>query len=318
MEDSFVDLLQSLTNDAEPVAEIHLAGLSDLDAARLGMFADVWEHMSSDRRHSILEELRSAADQKIELTFEAINRLGLEDSHSIVRSQAIENLWESEDPGLVNKFLLRLKEDSATEVRAAAGQALGVFVLIGETRELDPNLRNRCEESLLRAASSDASEEVRNACLQSLGYSSRPEVTDLIRKAYGADSEMRLTAALRAMARSANENWTDQVLARLNDPSPHIRLEAVRAAGDIGVRAGIPDLIELLEDVDESVWHAAVWSLSQIGGPRATKTLKEMAEGKLDEGERQLVLDAIDHLEFFEDTRDFIEFDPDHSQDLKA
>lgn len=318
MEDSFVDLLQSLTNDAEPVAEIHLAGLSDLDAARLGMFAVVWERMSSDRRYSVLHELRSAADQKIELTFEAINRLGLEDSLSVVRLQAIKNLWESEDPGLINKFLLRLKEDSAPEVRAAAGQALGVFVLIGETRELDPGLQNECEESLLRAASSDASEDVRNGCLQSLGYSSRPEVTDLIRKAYGADSERRLVAALRAMARSANEIWTEKVMARLNDPSPRIRLEAVRAAGDIGVREGIPDLIELLEDVDESVWHAAVWSLSQIGGSRATKTLNEMAKKKLDEGERDLVLDAIDYLEFFEGTRDFIEFDPDHSEDLKA
>jgi len=318
MEESFVDLLKLLTNDAVPVAEIRLAELSDLNAAQMAMFADVWERLSSDRRRAMLEELGSAADAKIEFSFEAINHLGLADPDSAIRIQAIENLWESEDPGLVGKFLLRLKKDSAPEVRAAAGKALGVFILIGETRHLDSGLQNKCEDSLLRAAISDASEEVRDSCLRSMGYSSRPEVADLIQKAYAAGSDARRAAALCAMARSENVIWAENVLARLNDPSPQIRLEAVRAAGDLGLREGIPDLIELLEDVDESVWRAAVWSLSQIGGPRATKALNEMATDELDEAQKDLVIDAIDHLEFFQNTRDLFPLDRDDAQDLQA
>ncbi|MFQ5921508.1 MAG: HEAT repeat domain-containing protein [Anaerolineales bacterium] len=318
MQESFVDLLKSLTNDAEPVAGVRLAELSDLDAERLGKFASVWERLPSDRRQILLEELGLMADAQIELTFEPINRLGLNDLDSTVRLQAIENLWECEDPGLASKFLMRLEEDPAPEVRAAAGKALGVFILISETRKLDPGIQHEIEEGLLRGARNDSSGEVRDLCLQSLGYSSRPEVAGLIEQAYAAGSEARLAAALRAMAHSANPNWGENVMPRLHDPSPRIRLEAVGAAGEIDLREAIPDLIELLDDVDESVRRAVVWSLSQIGGPRATEALNSMTEGELDESQTELLRDAIDNLAFVEGARNLFTFEPDDPQDLTA
>ena len=318
MEHSFVDLLQSLTNDAKPVAGVRLAELSDLDAERLGNFVSVWERLPPDRRQAILEELGLMADAQIELTFEAINRLGLDDSESSVRQQAIENLWECEDPGLASNFLTLLEEDTVAEVRASAGKALGVFILIGETRELDPGVQHELEEGLLRGARSDSSSGVRDLCLQSLGYSSRPEVANLIEEAYAARNETRLATALRAMARSANPIWGEIVIARLHDPSPQIRHEAVRAAGDIRLPEGILDLIELLEDVDESVRRAAVWSLSQIGGPQATEALNSIAKEDLDEGERELLRDAINNLDFAESALLLFTFDPDDPRDLSA
>ena len=318
MQESFVDLLQSLTNDAEPVAGVRLAELSDLDAQSTGEFASVWERLPSDRRQILLEELGLMADAQIELSFEAINRLGLDDLDSAVRLQAIENLWESEDPGLALEFLARLKADAAPEVRAAAGKALGVFILIGETRKLDSGIQHGIEEALLQAARKDSSSEVRDLCLQTLGYSSRSEVAGLIEEAYAARSEGRLTSALRAMAHSANPDWGENVMSRLHDPSPKIRLEAARAAGEIDLREGIPDLIELLEDVDETVRRAAVWSLSQIGGSRATEALNSMAEGDLDESEMELLRDAIDNLAFVDGARDLHTFELDDPQDLRA
>ena len=262
MKDSFVDLLQSLTNDAGPVAGVRLAELSDLDVESIGKFAGVWAGLPADRRQTLLEELGLLADTRIELNFEAINRIGLADLESTIRLQAIENLWESEDPALASQFLARLNEDDAPEVRAAAGKALAMFILIGETRELDPVIQHEIEGELLSAARSDAIGEVRDLCLQSLGYSSRTEVVGLIEEAAASGLETRLAAALRAMARSANPIWGEIVMARLHDPSPLIRLEAARAAGEIDLREGIPDLIELLDDVDETVRSAAVWSLS--------------------------------------------------------
>jgi HEAT repeat protein len=318
MEDSFVDLLQSLTNDAEPGAGVRLAELSDLDAERLESFAGVWTDLPPDRRQRLLEELGLMADAQIELTFEAINRLALDDSDSTVRLQAIENLWECEDPALGTQLVEILNDDSAPEVRAAAGKALGAFLLIGETRVLDLSIRQSIEAALLHAARDDTSDEVRILCLQSLGYSSSPEVPDLIEEAYGAGSEARLSSALRAMAHSANPTWGEKVMAKLHDPSPRIRLEAVRAAGDIDLRMGIPDLIELLEDVDQAVRHAAIWSLSQIGGLKATAALNSMAEEDLDEEETELLQDAIDNLAFVEGARDLFTIDLDDSQDLLA
>lgn len=318
MEDSFVDLLQSLTNDAEPVDGVRLAAFSDLDSERLERLARVWEQLRPERRQTLLEELGLIADAQIELTFEAINRFAIDDSDATVRLQAIENLWECEDPSLARAFIRRLNSDPSHTVRGAAGKALGVFILIGETRELDPGIQHGIEEALLLAARSDSNGEVRDLCLQSLGYSSRPEVPGLIDEAFADNSEPRVAAALRAMAHSANRSWSENVVARLHDGSPRIRLEAVRAAGDIDAQESVPDLAELLEDVDEAVRRAAIWSLSQIGGPLASEALNSLIEQDLDDGEAETLRDAIDNLVFVEGAIDLFTFDLDDPQDLRA
>ena len=107
-------------------------------------------------------------------------------------------------------------------------------------------------------------------------------------------------------------------MTRLHDGSPIIRLEAIRAAGDIELREGVPDLIELLEDVDESVRRAAMWSLGQIAGPKASEALNLMAEEDLDESEQDTLRDAIDNLVFAEGARDLFSFDQDDPPDLLA
>ena len=316
MEDSFVDLLHSLTN--EKVDPVLLAALSDLDADKFERFSVTWEDLSPDRRRALLKELGSVADAQIELTFEAINRFALDDSEPTVRQQAIENLWESEDPGLVRSFLSMLNDDPSPAVRGAAGKALGVFVFMAETRELEPGIQHEMENALLAAARSDSTDDVRDRCLRSLGYSSRPEVPELIKEGYAARSESRIASALRAMARSANPLWGENVMARLHDGSPIIRLEAVRAAGEIDLREGVSDLIELLEDVDEPVRRAAMWSLGQIGGPKASEALTSLVEEELNEGEQETLRDAIDNLVFVEGALDLFSFDQDDPQDLLA
>lgn len=318
MDDSFVDLLHSLTNDAEPVDGVRLAAFSDLDTERLEKFTRVWEELPPARRQALLEEFGSVADAQIELTFESINRFALDDSEPAIRQQAIENLWESEDPRLARLLLHMLNDDPSLAVRGAAGKALGVFVFITETRELEPSIQDELEEALLLAAGSDSSREVRDLCLRSLGYSSRPEVPDLIEEAYAAQRESGIAAALSAMAHSANPAWGENVMTRLHDGSPIIRLEAIRAAGDIELREGVPDLIELLGDVDESVRRAAMWSLGQIGGPKASEALNSIAEEDLDDSEQETLRDAIDNLVFAEGAHDLFSFNQDDPPDLLA
>lgn len=316
MEESFVDLLHSLTN--EKVDEVRLTALSDLDEERFGSFVGTWEHLPPDRRQALLEQLGMLADAQIELNFESINRFALDDSEPTVRQQAIENLWESEDPGLARSFLHLLNDDPSNAVRGTAGKALRAFVFVAETRELEPGIRHEMEEALLLAARVDSSGEVRDLCLRSLGYSSRPEVPELIKEAYAAQSESRIAAALCAMARSANPDWGESVIARLHDGFPIIRLEAVRAAGDIELRESVSDLIDLLEDIDDPVRRAAIWSLGQIGGPKASDALNSLAEKDLDENEQEILNDAIDNLAFLEGALDLSNKDQDNPQDLLA
>jgi len=318
MEDSFVDLLQSLTNDTEPVDGVRLAELSDLDSEQLEVFSATWEHLPDNQRQALLKELGLSADAQIELTFEPINRFALNDADSSVRQQAIENLWEDEAPELARRFVQILSDDPSPAVRGAAGKALGAFVFIAETRELEPSIQQSMESALLHSASNDPSREVRDLSLRSLGYSSRPEVPDLIEEAYNAASESRIAAALCAMARSANHDWGENVLAHLHDGSPIIRLEAIRAAGDIDLSEGVPDLIELLEDIDEPVRRASIWSLGQIGGMKASEVLNSLAETDLDENEQETLQDAIDNLVFAESAHDLYSFNQDDAQDPLA
>jgi len=318
VEDSFVDLLHSLINDTEPVDGVRLAELSDLDTERLESFSAAWEHLPNDRRQALLKELGLIANSQIELTFEAINRFALNDAEPTVRQQAIENLWEGEASGLARKFVQILRDDPSPSVRGAAGKALGAFVFIAETRELDRSIQREMEEALLRAAGNDSSREVRDLCLRSLGFSTRPEVPNLIEEAFAAVGESRIAAALCAMARSANEVWGENVLAHLHDGSPIIQLEAIRAAGDIGLSEGVQELIELLEDVDESVRRASIWSLGQIGGMKASEVLNSLAEAELDEDEQETLQDAIDNLVFADGEHELFSFDEDGAQDPLA
>ncbi len=199
-----------------------------------------------------------------------------------------------------------------------AGKALGAFVFIAETRELDRSIQQEMEEALLHAADNDSSREVRDLCLRSLGFSSRPEVPKLIEEAFASVGESRIAAALCAMARSANEAWGENVLAHLHDSSPIIRLEAIRAAGEISLSEGVPELIELLDDIDKPVRRASIWSLSQIGGMKASEVLNSLAETELDEDEQETLQDAIDNLVFADGAHDVFSFDQDDAQDPLA
>ncbi len=314
MERGFVELLELLGNEAYPLESARLPKLSDLDAVHLARFRTAWDKFGADRRHSILLQLGDLANSKIELSFEAINRIALDDPDPRLRAQAIGNLWESEDPALAGKLVDRLRADSAAEVRRAAALALASFVLLAETDALEAQLRLEIEQSLLSAVGSDRSPEVRDCCLESLGYSTRDEVPELIEQAYAAGQGSRLRAALRAMSRSADSRWAPLVMAKLQDPEPDIRLQAVQAAGELDMRQASDELVDLLEDVDERVRVAAIWSLSQVGGSIATTALEQLQENASD-SEAQLIQDALDNLTFEDGARDFfmLDFDDENS-----
>jgi len=315
MQSGFVGLLELLGNEAYPLEPASLTELSDLDAVRLAQFRLAWEGFGPKRRHAILLQLGELANSKIELSFESVNRFALQDSDPPSRAQAIGNLWESEDPQLARQLLDMLRADQVAEVRKAAADALGSFVLLlAETEDLAQQLRLEIERGLLKAVRSDPSKEVRESCLQSLGFSTRDEVPELIEMAYSSGEGSSLRAALRAMSRSADSHWAPLVIAKLQDPEPGTRFEAVQAAGELDIRDASEELVELLEDVDDRIRKAAIWSLSQVGGSIAIAALEQLQE-RASESEAQLVQDALDNLEFEDGARELfrLNFDDEDS-----
>ena len=308
---SLDDLLTDLRDETRPLAQARLEALSDLDRAELQRFRLAWEAIPAARRAALITRLHALADEKIELTFERIHRLALSDPEPEVRRLAILGLWECEDPALARPLLRALADDPAAAVRTEAAAALSAFVVLGELDRLPGDLLHRIEQGLLQAASHDGAPEVQRACVQALGYSSREEVPDLIRAAYAREGEAWKRCALSAMGRSADAPWAPIVLAELLNPAPALRLEAARAAGELELRQALPHLLDLLDDAQESIRRAAIWSLGQIGGDAAARALTRLLRRAEDEDEIDLLDRALENLAFVDGARDLVLFDLD-------
>jgi len=304
-------LLDALGDPSRPVQDELLESVSDLDAASLQAFQAGWSTWESPRKLELLEHLGRMADENIELNFDRVNRLALGDSDPSVRRRAIQNLWECEDPSLGERLAALLGADPSAEVRAVAAAALGRFVYLGEVDEINEHLLRRVEDRLLAAQSSDEADAVRLRSLESLGYSSRPEVVELIEAAYLSRQEMQMQSALKAMARSASPAWEEAVVENLHHRAPGLRAEATRAAGELELHGTVDDLVELTDDAIDDVRLAAIWSLAQIGGPAATQALTRLLETAQDEDELALLEDGLDYIAFVDGTRDIplLDFD---------
>ncbi|UCF61459.1 MAG: HEAT repeat domain-containing protein [Anaerolineaceae bacterium] len=315
MTTAFEDLLELLSDETQPFPIEALAELSDMDAERTTKLSELWKHLPIERRRTLIHEVGTQADLKIELTFEQVNRLALSDPDSEVRAIAIHNLWECENPDLVPHFLETLKNDQTSQVRAAAAKALGLFVWLGEIDQLSEDLLHQIEDSLIMATKDDDEDNVRRRSLESLGFSSHKEVPLLIDQAYHSGDEAFIQSALYAMGRSASDQWRSYVMVEMNNPSPAIRKEAAKAAGELELREAAESLIELLDDVNFQVRDSAIWSLGQLGGEEAADALLLLLDNTDDETLAENLEEALDHLAFVNNTRDFLLIDFDDTEE---
>jgi len=318
MKKSYLELLEILQDDSLPLPVQRFVELSDLDKDQQRQFASVWPSITGERKMQILRVMGHQALDRFELSFEAINRIAIQDPDSQIRSIAIENLWESEDPSLVPILLESLVVEGDDRIRAAAAAALGKFVWLGEIEEITPELLQQIELGLLAACRDDDSHEVRRRSLESIGYSSHDEVPDRIEESYRSMNEQMQQSAILAMGRSANERWAGYVLAELTNPNPLIRMEAARAAGELEVREATGPLIDLLQDVNDAIRLAAIWALAELGGEEAVNALIDLAENSDDNALQDVIQEAIDHMTFIEGSRNLFLFDFDEDNNFKA
>ncbi len=317
-EPSFDEVIAALRDEAKPFPARYLYRLSGLEGEELGLLTRIWPDLSTTRRLGLLEDLEMLADSNTMMHFDAVNRIALGDEDARVRLTAVRSLWPSEQPALVPRLFDLLDHDDNTEVRAQAAAALGRFVYLGEVGHIPEATLKQIEDRLLDIMESDEDEFVQRRALESLGYSSRAEVPDLIEEAYESDDDEWIGSALFAMGRSADDRWAPVVIERLDDPSVELSREAARAAGELELDEALPALVDLLQDEDSEVRLVAAWSLSQIGGNGVAEALEELLERTEDEDETDLVENAIENLALTQEMNDLnlLDLSPEDLEDL--
>ena len=307
----FNQVIATLLDDDTVFAARFLYRLSDLEGKELAELAEQWPQASAARRQAVMADLEALHEVNFLLSYEALSRLALSDQDPQVRLIALRTLWDYDPRDLIPSFIDMCTADPEAEVRAGAATALGKFIYLGELDELTAKSLALVEGQLLETVQGSDDPIVRRRALESLGFSSRTDVPALIEEACARPDEGWLASALIAMGRSVDERWEQFVLEHLEHLSPQIRLAAARAAGELEIGEAVPRLLELVEEGDEDIRAAAIWSLSQIGGKGVRNALQALFDQALDSEDAEYIETALDNLTFNDDLTDFSLFDFD-------
>jgi len=284
-----------------------LQQFSDLDAAALQAVLQAWPSIPAKQKYLLLDGLHKLAGENTLVSYDDLGRTLLTDDDGQVRLRAIRLLEESDDSKVAATLLKILAADGEAETRGEAASGLGHFVQLGELEEIPTSVLRDVENALLAKVNSDDATVIRRRALQSLGYSSRPEVATLIQSAVLRENPDWQASALLAMGRSADERWEEHVLARLLDDNVDVRMAAVEAAGELRLGTARALLFQVLEEEDEDqVSSAAIWSLSQIGG----EDVRIYIQALLDEADEDEIVEFLEAaLENVEFTDELLRFD---------
>lgn len=310
---SFQTVLAALGDETTAFPNRYLPLFSDLPPADVSALGKQWPILAKKRKRTLLNKLVELYQSDTLLSFEALSASLLNDPDEQIRADALRLLAESEDTHLLPRLTQLAENDPSPEVRVQAAQVLGRFVELGELDEIPTETRQVVEESLLRVARAESA-EVQRAAVEALGFSSRPEVDTLIQHAFSLHDPKWVASALLAMGRSANAQWEDSVLARLDDPHDDIRRAAVQAAGELRLESARQFLFDLLEEEeDNATFIAGIWALSQIGGEEVRITLQSLLDEAEDDDMVEFLEDALDNLDLTDQMNSFdlLAIDPD-------
>lgn len=315
---SFETILAALTNPDGVFPARYLPRLSDLSPAEVRAFAAHWPQVPLKRQRSLLRQLQEHFDTDTLLSYEALAVALLTDADAEVRTLALRLLEETTDATLIPTLIRLLQTDAEPEARARSAIVLGQFIRLGEMEELPKSKLKLVEAALLEAAHHPEA-TVGRAALESLGYSGRSEVDDLIASAFRHADPLWQATALFAAGRSADARWQEQILNGLLSEDAPVRLAAATSAGELELKPARKMLLELLEDEDDDdVFQAVIWSLSQIGGEDVRTYLEALLAEAVDDDQVEYLEEALANLAFTEDLEQFdlLAVDPDDLDDL--
>ena len=299
---SFESAMADLADPNKRLSATQLTGLSDLDPEQLQAFRDLWDDTTADRRLALLTSLSELIEDNIELNFDQLFRLGLEDEEPGVRIAGITGLYEYEGADLIPILTGLLLGDIDGEVRAEAAVALGRYALAAEFDRLAADDAARVKAALTESVEDDDEDDiVRAKAIEALGVLSDEESQGLIETLYGEDRLWLRVGAVDAMGRSANESWLPIVIEEMHNQAPEMRQAAAFAAGEIANEGAIEALADVAtQDPDRQVQLAAIHALGEIGGRVARVAL----QGVLYQGDdelREAIEEAMSEVAFKDD-----------------
>ena len=299
---SFESDLSDIGDPAKHPAATQLVNFSELDAIELERFREAWAEIDGSRRHLLITDFAELAGDNVDLNFDTIYKIALQDEEPELRSAALQGLFEYEARDLIPVLSDLLRNDPDTGVRREAATALGRYALAAELDKLAPDDVARVREILFEGAEDlEEDEEVRGRAIEALGAISGEETENLIESIYQEDSMWLKIGAVDAMGRNCSPMWLPLIKREMESPAPEMRHAAAFAAGEIGEEEMVDDLKRMaVMDPDKEVQLVAVRSLGEIGGSQAKVALKAI----LFEGEDALeeaVQEAMGEIEFNED-----------------
>jgi len=290
-----------LQNPSKPIVASKLANLSDLSPEEIHIFREEWPHIDAERRRAIMGLLIDIAADNLELDFDKIFYVCLNDEDNEVKIRAIEGLYDCEDRSLINIFVDTINQNNDNSVRAAAAGALGTFALMAELGELTVKEQQEIENTLITAFNNkNEPVEIRCKALEAISPLSKPPVEEMIRIAYQSDVEELRASSIYAMGRNCNEGWLPLLLKELNSPNEWLKCEAIQACAELESEEAVPRLVQLLSDDSTIIQVAAIEALGHIGGPEAKKALQTLQYSDIDDLQQE-VEDALIEIDFWDD-----------------
>jgi HEAT repeat protein len=295
----FQSVLDALIESGKPFPSSFLTRFSDIQASDLALLKNHWADVKPKRRLSLVEDLIKFNEKTTIVCFDDVAIFFLSDEDARVRTAAIRLLRESEDPRLVDRLITLLERDKQLIVRAAAASGLGMFVLLGELDKISPEKLSRIERVLLPRITGTDDDLIRRGALEAMGYSSRKEIPGLIADAFDESDPDWVASALVAMGRSASEEWEMPILRSLFHQDAVVRMEAIRAAGALNLTRAVEPLLEMLDsggEMTRELRYAAIWSLSEIGGEKASAALEALLDEAATDEEADFIDEAIENV----------------------
>lgn len=293
-------VLDALMDIGQPLPKEYLRTFSDISRSDLKAIRKNWEDIPAERKITLLTDLAVLMKEDTLILCDEFGKFALEDNNPTIRSRAIELLWECEEPNLARKYLNLLQHDPSIEVRIASASALGKFLLLGELDEIREDLSKTIMNTLLKIYQSGISEQLDLEILKSIGYSGDPRIIKKISDAFKRNSRDWQLAAIIAMGRSADPRWESEILNHIHDTHLPTQVAAIRAAGELNLKAARPELLEIFERVPEedSLLYEIILALSKLGGSEARDALENRLAATSDEEEIEILQLALDTIDF--------------------
>ncbi len=294
-----------MINTDHPLRSTRLAELTDLSSAELELFEREWATIQPKRRRQLVYRLVEIASDNVEFNFDGIFKNCLKDQDAEVQCEAIEGLWENEEPSLIDPLINLLMQDGSEKVQTAATTTLGKFAMLAEHKKLSPQHTSKISHILLTViGDKNKPVEVRRRALEAAAPLSLPEVKKAISEAYQSNIDRLRVSSIYAMGRNCDPSWLPILLKELTSADGEIRYEAVGACGELAEEEAVPHLTMLINDHDRDVQLTVIQTLGKIGGTMAKECLMQCLNDS-SEVISQAVEQALQELERQEDLFSF-------------